>query len=145
MLFRSGKIVDDHFGLPLAGAVAREIEARHEKAELVRLEAEALAQRQANDRVASLENEAREVLKHDARAWLDVVNQNLGDTPRAAAACSESDFAQARSMLRHHANERERSRNLEQLRSRLLSAATQMRRPEQTGSASCGAKVCQYV
>src|SRR3546814_4862197 len=33
-------------------------------------------------------------------------------------------------MLRHHANERERSRNLEQLRSRLLSAATQMRRPE---------------
>src|SRR3546814_10269239 len=60
----------------------------------------------------------------------DVVNQNLGDTPRAAAACSESDFARARSMLRHHANERERSRNLEQLRSRLLSAATQMRRPE---------------
>src|SRR3546814_20219224 len=100
MLFRSGKIVDDHFGLPLAGAVAREIEARHEKAELVRREAEALAQRQANDRVASLENEAREVLKHDARAWLDVVNQNLRDKPRAAAARSERDFEIGRESCR---------------------------------------------
>src|SRR3546814_15219526 len=123
MLFRSGKIVDDHFGLPLAGAVAREIEARHEKAELVRREAEALAQRQANDRVASLENEAREVLKHDARAWLDVVNQHLGDTPRAAAACSASDFTRARSLLRHHANDSERRKKLEQSPSRLLSEA----------------------
>src|SRR3546814_10352560 len=98
MLFRSGKIVDDHFGLPLAGAVAREIEARHEKAELVRREAEALAQRQVNDRVASLENEAREVLKHDARAWLDVVNQNLGDKPRAAR--SEEHTSELQSIMR---------------------------------------------
>lgn len=130
MFSRNGKIVDDVFGLPVGRAVEREITERRQRAESERLEREEKARRDADARVAALGAETASKLRQDAAEWLESTVASLKGTPLAAAASGWEGLDQARVALGLHVKELERTRTLERLRGRLLSAAAQMRRPE---------------
>lgn len=130
MFMRDGAIVEDGIGLPIAAAVDREIEARRDLAEAKRLEAEAVALKLGEARVALLDADASTRLGIEARIWIDAIDPSMGATPRAAAAGSDAGLARAGAALVRHVAERDRMRTVDRLRQKLLAAASQMRRPD---------------
>lgn len=130
MLSRNAEIVDDLFGLPVEHAVDREIAARRERAEAERLQQEDQARKDSDGRVDALATEAVSKLGHDAARWMDSTVSVLNGTPRVAAAAGWDGLNRARSALALRMKDVEHARSVDRLRSRLLSAAAQMRRPE---------------
>lgn len=130
LLVRNGKVVDDLFGLPLAGAIGREVDIRREKAEAERREAETQAKREADGRVSSLERDVSMALNQVDWSWMDAFDAALGQSPRTAAAASYDGLDRSRAALRLHAQAIERANTLARLRDKLLTAAAQTRRPE---------------
>lgn len=130
MLFRNGEIVDDLCGLPLRGAINREAQARADKVEKERLEAEAAERRREDERVLTIASRARTGLGAASSAWLDTASAEIGTSPRSAAGASEAGLALARRVLDEHVAAIAYARAQEQLRSKLLTLAGHQRRPD---------------
>lgn len=130
MLLRGGEIVEDAFGLPLKGAIGRETQARADKLEKARLEAEEAERRRAAERAVEIAELARTALGDASAAWLDAASAENGMTPRAAATASHDGLVSAHRELDFHVRALARTRMLENLRKRLLELTGRQRRPD---------------
>jgi len=129
MLFRGGKIVDDHFGLPLAAQCARIAEERERKAEAERRTEIEKQNRIRDDRVRRLKLSAREALGSEADGWLCSPLAPFDCSPEAMAAQSDDRYHVAQVQLRHAAQEQRSRQHQQALRARLMKLVDTTRRP----------------
>lgn len=129
MLVRGGKIVDDHFGLPLAAQCTRIAEERERKAEAERQAEIEKQNRIRDDRMKRLKLSAREALGSEADIWLCTPLHPFGCSPEAMAEQSDDKYHVALVQLRHAAQEQRSRQHQQALRTRLMKLVDTTRRP----------------